>query len=255
VRRDRPYVIGNFVSTLDGVVTFGVPGQSGGGDISGFNEADRFIMGLLRASADAVIVGARTLLATAPGHVWSAEGVYAECRDHYARYRHLTLNRTEAPINVIVSGSGRVDLERAVFRTPGLRTLIVTSPHGNELLTRNGVAELQSVETRPVRTQDGKIAPGTILKLLRDEFAVELLLHEGGPTLFGDFVAHNCVDELFLTIAPQLAGRAEKGRRPGVIAGFEFDPERAPWLKIISVKQSEDHLYLRYSIPGAAESD
>ena len=251
---DRPYVIGNFVSTLDGVVTFEVPGKSGGGDISGFNEADRFIMGLLRASADAVIVGTRTLLETAPGHIWSAEYVYSECREQYARYRHDTLDRPEAPINVVVSGSGRVDLERAVFRTPGVRTLIVTSPHGNELLIRNGVAKLESVEARPVRVQDGKIAPGTILKLLRDEFAVELLLHEGGPTLFGDFVSHNCVDELFLTIAPQFAGRAEKGKRPGVIAGLEFDPETAPWLKIISVKQSEDHLYLRYSLLGPLES-
>jgi riboflavin biosynthesis pyrimidine reductase len=156
-------------------------------------------------------------------------------------------------MNVIVSGSGRLDLERAVFRTPGVRTLIVTSPRGSEVLIRNGVAELDSVETRPVRTQHDKVAPGTILKLLRDEFAVKVLLHEGGPTLFGDFVAHNFVDELFLTVAPQLAGRAEKGRRPGVIAGFEFDPERAPWLKIISVKQSEDHLYLRYSLPGSAD--
>src|SRR3954471_15476512 len=57
----RPYVMGNFVSTLDGVVSFELPGKSGGGDISGFNEADRFIMGLLRASADAVIVGSGTL--------------------------------------------------------------------------------------------------------------------------------------------------------------------------------------------------
>jgi hypothetical protein len=52
---DRPYVIGNFVITLEGVTSF-EPGKSGGGEISGFNEADRFIMGLLRASADAAIV-------------------------------------------------------------------------------------------------------------------------------------------------------------------------------------------------------
>ena len=64
---DRPYVIGNFVSTLDGVVSFEIPGKSGGGDISGFNEADRFIMGLLRASADAVIVGSGTLREVAHG--------------------------------------------------------------------------------------------------------------------------------------------------------------------------------------------
>jgi hypothetical protein len=66
----RPYVIGNFVSTIDGVVSFEIPGESGCGDISGFNEADRFIMGLLRASVDAVIVGAGTLREVAPGHLW-----------------------------------------------------------------------------------------------------------------------------------------------------------------------------------------
>src|SRR6266516_3406713 len=45
----RPYVIGNFVSTLDGVVTLNIPGQAGGGPISGFNPHDHLVMGLLRA--------------------------------------------------------------------------------------------------------------------------------------------------------------------------------------------------------------
>src|SRR3954447_24032099 len=67
---DQTYVIGNFVSTLDGVVSFEIPGESGGGEISGFNKGDRFIMGLLRASADAIVVGAGTLLNTAAGHLW-----------------------------------------------------------------------------------------------------------------------------------------------------------------------------------------
>src|SRR5580700_9495980 len=58
---ERPYVIENFVETLDGVVSFNLPGQSSGGEISGRNEGDRFIMGLLRASADAVMVGSGTV--------------------------------------------------------------------------------------------------------------------------------------------------------------------------------------------------
>ena len=93
---DRPYVIGNFVSTLDGVVSFEVPGKSGGGDISGFNEADRFIMGLLRASADAAIVGSGTLREVAQGHLWLAEHVYPEARDQYARYRRQRLNKPQS---------------------------------------------------------------------------------------------------------------------------------------------------------------
>jgi len=40
-----------------------------------------------------------------------------------------------------------------------------------------------------------------MLELLRAQFGVSLLLLEGGPTLFGGFVAEDCVDELFLTIA------------------------------------------------------
>jgi riboflavin biosynthesis pyrimidine reductase len=242
---DQPYVIGNFVSTLDGVVSFEVPGKSGGGDISGFNEADRFIMGLLRATADAVVVGARTLREVALGHLWLAEHVYPEAREQYARYRQ-GLNKPEPPLNVIVSGSGAVDLQRAVFRTRGVRTLIITSPNGRELLARNGVAALASAEVRAIEAPGDRIAPASILTLLRDEFAVRLLLHEGGPALFGDFVAHGCMDELFLTVAPQFAGRNVNQQRPGVISGLAFVPATAPWLKLVSVKQSADHLYLRY---------
>ena len=57
---ERPFVIANFVSTLDGVVSYEIKGQAGGSTVSGSDTADGFIMGLLRASADAIIVGART---------------------------------------------------------------------------------------------------------------------------------------------------------------------------------------------------
>ena len=110
------------------------------------------------------------------------------------------------------------------------------------------MAALASTKVREMETDEGKIAPASILKLLRDEFSVKLLLHEGGPVLFGDFVAHGCVDELFLTVAPQFAGRDKKRQRPGVISGAAFLPETAPWLKMVSVKQSADHLYLRYTL-------
>ena len=241
----KPYVIGNFVSTIDGVVSFEIPGESGGGDISGFNEADRFIMGLLRASVDAVIAGAGTLREVAPRHLWLAEYVYPEASEHYARYRQGKLNKLVPPLNVIVSGSGAVDLQRAVFHTDAVKTLILTSPRGAELLAKHGVA-LTSAEVRAIEGEEGKIAPASILRLLRDEFGVKILLHEGGPALFGDFLAHGCVDELFLTVAPQFAGRVTKRQRPGLVAGAEFLPQTAPWLKLLSVKQSASHLYLRY---------
>jgi riboflavin biosynthesis pyrimidine reductase len=158
------------------------------------------------------------------------------------------LKKSEPPLIVIVSGSGSVDLQKAVFHTPGVRTVIVTAPDGRERLESNGLESLPSVEVRVLDSPDGRISPVSILKLLRDEFAVKHLLHEGGPALFGDFVAHGCVDELFLTVAPQFAGRDVKRQRPGVISGTEFTPQTAPWSKIVSVKQSGDHLYLRYAL-------
>jgi len=240
----RPYVVGNFVTTVDGVVSYEIPGKSGGGDISGFDESDRFIMGLLRASADAVMVGSRTFYETGPGHLFVPGSVFPAGRDLYARYRSEVLKKTVPPLQVIVSGSGRVDLTRAVFRTPGLRTLIVTTPAGKEFLAASGRGSPVSME---VRSLEGPIiAPASILELLRVEFGVSLLLHEGGPTLFGKFFADNCVDELFLTVAPQVAGRNKQTQRPGFISGVEFLPETAPWLDIVSVKQHGSHLFLRY---------
>jgi riboflavin biosynthesis pyrimidine reductase len=240
----RPYVLVNFVSTVDGVVSYEIPGKSGGGEISGFDESDRFIMGLLRASSDAVMVGSGTFHQTAPEHLFVADAVYPAAHDLYARYRSETLKKMAPPLQVVVSGSGRMDLTRAIFRTPGIRTLIVTSQAGVDFLEASGVRSLVSTV---VRSLEGPIiAPASVLELLRTEFGVSLLLHEGGPTLFGKFMAAGCVDELFLTIAPQVAGRDMKSLRPGFISGVDFRPETAPWLEIVSVKGRGSHLYLRY---------
>jgi riboflavin biosynthesis pyrimidine reductase len=145
----------------------------------------------------------------------------------------------------VVSASGKVDLTRAVFRTPGISALIVTTAAGADLLAAGGAASLASTQVRLL--EGPAIAPSSILQLLRAEFGVSLLLHESGPTLFGKFVADGCVDELFLTVAPQVAGRNTLSPRPGFIAGVAFTPETAPRLDLASVKQGGNHLYLRYT--------
>ena len=70
---NQPVLYSNFVESLDGVTTLGSK-PSAGSEISGRNGADRFLMGLLRAFADAVLVGAGTLGAT-PGHHWTPEHI------------------------------------------------------------------------------------------------------------------------------------------------------------------------------------
>jgi len=243
---NRPYVIGNFVATLDGVVSYQIPGKSGGGEISGHDEGDRFVMGLLRASADAVMIASGTLHATAPEHVWIPGSVFPIGTESYASYRRRDLSKFELPLTVIVTSSGALDLDRAVFRTPGVRALIITTERGKERLERSGVDRLDTTEVDAMSAPSGRIEPLSILKSLRAKYGVHLLLHEGGPTLFGQFVAHGLVDEFFLTVAPQIGGRAAERPRPGLIQGIAFLPETAPWLGIVSVKQRGDHLYLRY---------
>src|SRR5207342_348497 len=52
LRDDRPTIISNFVSTIDGVVAFDTHGRTGGREVSGASEPDRFLMGLVRATSD-----------------------------------------------------------------------------------------------------------------------------------------------------------------------------------------------------------
>jgi riboflavin biosynthesis pyrimidine reductase len=242
----RPFVIANFVSTLDGVVSYKIKGKSGGSTISGSNLADRFIMGLLRASADTVMVGAGTLHDVSAKSLWTPEYVYPDAKHLYEEYRNNAQRKPEAPLLVIVSGSGRLELKRAIFRTPSIRTVVITTSAGKDELTRRGAATLDSVEIHALKSSRGSIAPRAILQLLQSQFGVKTLLHEGGPTLFGQFLAAEAVDELFLTLSPQIAGRKGDATRPAVVQGVEFVPDSAPWFQMVSVKEKPAYLYLRY---------
>jgi riboflavin biosynthesis pyrimidine reductase len=94
-----------------------------------------------------------------------------------------------------------------------------------------------------------------MLQFLRSRFAVQILLHEGGPTLFGEFLAAEAVDELFLTLSPQIAGRAARTNRPAIVQGVEFAPNSAPWYKLVSLKQRAGHLYLRYRFKRGGKTE
>src|SRR6185312_12196633 len=127
------YVYANFVSTLDGVVSLNEPGRSGGKEISGFNEHDRLVMGILRAVADAVIVGAGTLRAV-PHHQWTAEYVYPSLAGPFQALRSA-LGKHEPPLNVIVSARGDIDLSLPVFQSNTIPVLIVTTVAGARRLS------------------------------------------------------------------------------------------------------------------------
>src|SRR6202795_1455531 len=106
--RSGPQVFSNFVTTMDGVVSLQSKGHACGGDISGFSAQDRMVMGLLRAVADVVIIGSGTFGADRR-HVWTAAAIFPELADEYRQLRKA-LGKRGAPLNVIVSGSGEIDL-------------------------------------------------------------------------------------------------------------------------------------------------
>src|SRR5580698_3275922 len=170
---ERPYLIANFVSTLDGVVSFNLPGQSEGAQISNSNEQDRFIMGLLRASVDAVVIGSGTLQAVGPQGSWLPESVYPAAKDLYRKYRTEVLGKPEYPLVVVVTGTGGVDLASAVFHTPRTRVLILTTEQGKRRLSQSGSEVLASVEVKALPAAEKGISPFAILQFLKREAGVE----------------------------------------------------------------------------------
>jgi len=240
---DRPYVIGNFVQTIDGVVSFQIPLRSGGAEISGSNSEDRFVMGLLRSVADAVLVGSGTLHGD-PGHVRTPEFIYPEAAHLYSSFRKK-IGKPSVPLNIILTASGRIDLKEPTFHTDGLKSVIITTDEGAAKLSRDHGQALSDTTVRS--TGEKKMtSPGAVLKILADEFGVRLLLCEGGPTIFGKFLSAGMIDELFLTCAPQIAGRQQNVSRPSLAGEELFLPETAPWFSLYSIKKASDHLLLRY---------
>jgi 5-amino-6-(5-phosphoribosylamino)uracil reductase len=249
----RPLIIGNFVQTLDGIVSFKIPHQSGGGVISGSNEEDRFIMAFLRACADAVIVASGTLHED-PGHVWTPEFIYPPMAEQFVELRTRLGKKSPHPLNVIVSGSGRINLAEKVFWTRGVRALILTTTQGQAHLLRQSDPPLSpTTDVRALPGQDA-LEPRDIASALYGEYEVNLLLHEGGPTFFSSFLTTHLVDELFLTIAPQIAGSGLLRERPAFAVAANFDVHEALQGNLMSVKRPSlgSHLYLRYRLSNGS---
>jgi riboflavin biosynthesis pyrimidine reductase len=243
----RPLIVANFVQTLDGIVSLKIPGKSGGTEISGRNEEDAFIMGALRACADAVMFGEDTFR-NAPGHVWTAGCMYPPFEKEFYAFRNHEGKASLHPLNVVVSGVGHVDLHQPLFKHEEIRSLVLTTPQGAEHLKRTYGATLPaSVRVLP---GEATLNPSDMVALLHTEYGVKLLLHEGGPTLLSSFLEEALLDELFLTVSPQIVGRGPTGERPAFSGPLGLAPEQAIWGTLLSVKQAakSGHLFLRYRV-------
>jgi len=255
-----PVVYSNFVSSVDGVVTLGSK-PSAGSIISGKYPADRFLMGLLRACADAVMVGAGTLRAT-PGHLWTPAHVYPELGTEFIALRSA-LGRSAEPALVVLTASGELD-----FKHPALvrgATVVTTAagekkiggrlPAACELVTMGTLnaprvarpgrpLRRASPATSPASGEDKSLNMRAVIHELNGR-GHEVLLTEGGPHVVGQLIEGHLLDEAFLTISPVVAGRGEE-KRLGMVEGVELLPGKGAWNKLLSARRHGDYLFLRY---------
>lgn len=244
-QRDRPYVIANFVEAIDGVVSYNAPGQTGGAAVSGDNKQDQMVMGLLRAYADAVILGTSSLRADA-NHLHIPATISPDFADAYAELRTRLGKQERLPMSVIVTASGDINVEDKTFHAPGLRVVVITTKKGYENIVKKTLP--QGVDVHVIEKHgvlESGVAPVDVLALLAHKYGVRVALYEGGPNLLSSFLKARLVDELFVTVAPHLAGHSDETHRFSLVEGYAFQPEQA-WSTLMSVKLAGSHLLLRY---------
>jgi riboflavin biosynthesis pyrimidine reductase len=234
---DRPHVFANFVASVDGVVALDPP-RGTGADVSGGDARDRAVMGILRAVADAVVIGAGNLRAEGD-HVWTAERICPELAPEFAALR-AALGKPPAPLQVVVTGAGDVDLSRAVFA--GVAPFLVVT-------TAAGAARVAAQRADvPVAVPKG--APGWIpLRAVLEAAGLgpgAQVLVESGPTSTSRYLEEGAVDELYLTASPFLLGRGGGTRALGLVEGRSFSPGSHP-LRLVSARRGGSFLFLRYA--------
>lgn len=232
----EPCVIANFVESLDGIVA--VPGlprsHAALGDDS---EADRFVLALLRACADAVLVGSGTLAASPKG-TWRVDRAYPEAADAFAELR-AERGRPEQPLVAVVTSGASFDPAHPVLDASAIVLTTDTAAPG--------LAESVPPSTEVVAVNDGASVDLPAAVAVLRERGHSVILSEAGPTLFGQLVSGGLVDELFLTVSPVLAGRALAARL-GLVEGVELLPETRVAGRLRSVRAHGSHLFLRYAL-------
>lgn len=217
---ERPYVIANFVASADGKATVG--GRSGPlGD-----DGDHEVFHGLREQVDAVLAGTGTLRA-----------------EHYGRLvrtperveRRLAHELSPTPLLCVITRSGTLPDDLPLLDDPESSVVVYTGA----LLDITAKADVEVVHVDPA-----ELTPLTVLRRLRADRGIRSVLCEGGPTLFDALVHAHVVDELFLTVAPKLAGG---GTAPGMTAGAELaEPAQ---LDLAWVLERAGSLFLRYRLP------
>jgi riboflavin biosynthesis pyrimidine reductase len=224
-------VYASFIGSLDGVAAL-EERRGSGRALRGDCDADRFVMALLRLRADVLLVGAGTLRAD-HSHLWGPAHI-----DHERAPIYEAMGRPALRV-AVVTASG--DLGQ---NSPALEAgvLVLTTDSGAGRLR----GHLPSAST--VRSLGAGIpTAAAIVAALRAE-GHRRVLTEGGPTLLGQLLAEDQLDELFITLSPVLAGRQPGDGRLSLAEGHHLLPPPGRWAHLRSLRQSGSHLFLRYAL-------
>jgi riboflavin biosynthesis pyrimidine reductase len=236
---ERPRLFANFVSSLDGIVA--IPSLPGSNRlIAAANSADRFVMGLLRACCDAVVIGAGTLKAS-PTSLWTPERAFPDGAAGFAELRRR-LGLPRDPELVVLSASGLLDPLHPALQAGAV---LLTSDLGAERLAGRLPAAARALSLGAGPALD----PRRILGEL-EELGHGLILSEGGPHAIGPLLAAGLVDELFLTVSPLLLGRPAGDARLALVEGVDLLADGESAARLLGIRRSGDHLFLRYELPG-----
>jgi 5-amino-6-(5-phosphoribosylamino)uracil reductase len=177
---DRPYLVLNMVSTLDGKATieWRTKGLS--------DDLDRELFHHLRTQADCVLVGAGTVRTERYGRIIKS----GELREKRRRE-----GLEPDALAVVVSASGNLPPDLPLFQEPEQRVVIATASD----------ARIEGLAAQVEYVDIGDDLP-LLMGRLREDYGVRSVLAEGGPTLNSHLLAGDLVDELFLTLSPKLVG-------------------------------------------------
>jgi riboflavin biosynthesis pyrimidine reductase len=212
---DRPYLFMNFVESADGRATREGSSRELGSD------ADLGMLLALRTVADAVLVGTGTIRVEGYGRLCGEE----------RRARRAAAGQAPDPPLVIFSRRFDVPWDASLFEAAEQPILIYTAVPGE---VPDVAAPVEVVLLEPYSS-------AAALADLRAR-GVRALLSEGGPTLFRGLIGDGVVDELFLTLSPELVGGEERR----LIPGPPLDPVIE--LSLQWALQAEGELFLRYRL-------
>jgi len=223
----RPYVLLNMVTTLDGRAT--LDGRSG--PIS--DPADRALFHGLRSVVDAVMAGAGTVRTERYGPIVPDPDARRERADH---------DLAEQPLACVVSASLAFPPELPLLADRGSRVAILTPASASLPETA------ATVEYVRAHREDGSLDLDAALIELHDRLHVGTLLCEGGPHLNTELLSGGLVDELFVSIAPLLAGGDVTDGGPPLRMLAGPDPDPSVHLELVAALEHDSRLFLRYSV-------